>query len=156
YSRYPHGIERAFIDAAKIAARLLRAEIRVYSPIVHCHPLAVHGGIDPLDHSIWLPFNEPMLIVSDLLLVAHMDGWRESIGVGDDIKFFEEARKPIFDLIDPEAIMMVRRQAARPARDRIDGVPIEDIERQRRAFLGHGEQTLAHDKSPSEQSGASV
>lgn len=111
YTRFKGGdIEAAFIEASKIAARLLLAGIKVYSPIVHCHPLSVYGNIDPLDHKIWLPFNEAMLIACDVLVIAHMDGWQESYGVSEEIKFFEESRKPIFDL-HPATLVMTRRRA---------------------------------------------
>lgn len=109
YTKYPHGIERAFVDASKIAATLLRGGINVYSPISHCHPLAVHGAIDPLDHDIWLPFNEAMLRASHDLIVAHMDGWRESRGVTHEIETFERTKRPIFDL-DPATMTLKRRK----------------------------------------------
>lgn len=49
YSLYPAGLDQACIDACKIAARLLTKGITVYSPIAHCHEIAIAGGIDPLD-----------------------------------------------------------------------------------------------------------
>jgi hypothetical protein len=62
----------------KLAARLLVAGMRVYSPIAHTHPLAIYGHLDPKDHSIWLPFDETMMAKADVLLVAHMEGWKDS------------------------------------------------------------------------------
>lgn len=109
YSKYEPGIEQAFIDAAKLAALLLRAGMKVYSPIAHTHPLAVHGNIDPLDHAIWMPFDEAMMTAADVLLVAHMQGWQESFGIAHEIKFFEDAGKPIFDL-DPKTLVMTKRK----------------------------------------------
>lgn len=111
YTKYLGGdIERAFIDAAKLAALLLRAGVKVYSPITHTHPLAIHGNLDPLDHAIWMPFDQAMMEVSDVLLVAHMDGWQESYGIAEEIKVFEAAHKPIYDL-DPKTLTMHRRGA---------------------------------------------
>lgn len=110
YTKYKDGdIDAAFRDAAKLAAQLLRAGIKVYSPIAHCHPLSVHGKIDPLDHSIWLPFNDTMLRASDVLIVAEMDGWDQSKGVGYEIEFFERTVKPIFHL-DPLTLTMRNRR----------------------------------------------
>lgn len=117
YSKYPGGIEKAFIDASALASRLLVAGVNVYSPIAHTHPLAVHGGLDPLDHSIWLPFDAAMMAASSVLIVAHMEGWAESKGVAHEIFVFEAAKKPIFDL-NPETLTMVRRVASRP--DHVD------------------------------------
>lgn len=109
YTKYPCGIEQAFIDAAKLAARLMLAGVRVYSPIAHTHPLAIHGNIDPLDHAIWMPFDEAMMAVADTLIVAHMDGWENSYGMKLEIDFFDRAGKPIFDL-NPSTMVMIRRQ----------------------------------------------
>lgn len=98
YSKYIGGIEHAFIAAAALAGRLLQRGISVYSPIAHTHPIAIHGRIDPLDHSIWLPFDEAMMKASSALLVAQMSGWNESKGILHEIKFFAEAGKPVFYL----------------------------------------------------------
>lgn len=98
YTKYEGGIEAAFEAAAAITARLVKANLSVYSPIAHAHPVAVHGGIDPLDHSIWLDFDLRMMRAADCLIVAQMQGWRESFGVSQEIKFFQNAGKPILYL----------------------------------------------------------
>jgi hypothetical protein len=109
YSHYPAGIERAWIDACELAARLLTAGLKLYSPIAHTHPLAIHGGLDPLDLEIWLPFDEAMMAKADVLIVAHMDGWQQSRGIQHEISVFRAAGKPIWDL-DPESLSMARRR----------------------------------------------
>lgn len=98
YSKYNDGIECAFRDAAALTAKLLRLGVKSYSPIAHTHPIAIYGDLDPLDHSIWLPFDEAMMKKSDALLVAQMQGWRESYGVKHEIQFFTAAGKPVFYL----------------------------------------------------------
>lgn len=110
YSRYPAGPVSAFIDAATLAARLLRAGVNAYSPIAHTHPLAVYGNLDQFDHSIWLPFDELMMSRCDTLIVAHMEGWQESKGIAHEVAFFERAMKPIFDLPDITTCSMVLRE----------------------------------------------
>lgn len=103
YSKYPKGIELAFRDACKITARLLRLGMKVYSPIAHTHPIAVHGKIDPYDHKIWMPFDKAVMDRSDVLLVAKMDTWDQSYGIAEEIKIFTAAGKPIYYL-DPETL----------------------------------------------------
>lgn len=98
YTRYPAGPEAAFRDACRLAAKLLTAGVKVYSPIAHTHPIAVHGNLDPLDHGIWLPFDEAMMAASATLLVAQLEGWRESFGVTFEINFFKTWLKPVFYL----------------------------------------------------------
>ena len=109
YSKYFGGIEQAFIDVAKIAARLIAAGINIYSPIIHNHPITVYGGINPLDHTIWLPFDDVMMKLSSNLIVAHLPGWYESKGIAHEIAFFEATKKPIFDL-DVKTLNMVKRK----------------------------------------------
>jgi hypothetical protein len=98
YTKYEAGIECAFKDAAALVARLLKIGVGVYSPIVHCHPIAIYGGLNPKDHTLWLPFDEIMMSSAHALLVAQMHGWRESYGVKHEIEFFAKAEKPVFYL----------------------------------------------------------
>jgi Domain of unknown function (DUF1937) len=106
YTKYEGGITLAYIGACKLAARLLRAGLRVYSPIAHTHPIAVHGGIDPYDLSIWLPFDGAMMDKADALLVGMMAGWDLSVGIKHEIGAFGEARKPVY-FMSPEDLTVV-------------------------------------------------
>jgi hypothetical protein len=115
YSKYLTGIEAAFVDVCRITAALLRMGIPVFSPIAHTHPLAIHGNISPLDHTIWLPADEPLMDAAHGLLVAQMVGWDDSYGVGVEINRFKAAGKPIVYL-DPRTL------ERRVARER-DGEP---------------------------------
>jgi len=97
YTKYPAGYHMAAVDAARIAADLLRIGVRVYSPIAHTHPLALYGNLDPLDHTIWLPFDEAIMGLSDALCIAgDMSGWETSYGVGFEIKTFRAAGKSVY------------------------------------------------------------
>lgn len=98
YSKYKKGIEEAFKDTARLTAKLLRMGVKVYSPICHTHPIAVHGHIDPFDHDVWLPFDAAMMAKADAMLVAKMDGWSESRGIQHEIGVFGAAEKPIYYL----------------------------------------------------------
>jgi hypothetical protein len=109
YSKYPNGINAAFRDVAQLAARLLMKGYIVYSPIAHTHPIAIYGGINPLDHKIWLPFDQKMIVVCDAMIVARMDGWKDSFGIGEEIKMFEAAGKPIYD-VDPATLEIIARE----------------------------------------------
>ena len=107
YSKYPacqrrgiSGIRAAFEDGANLTARMLRAGVRAYNPISHTHPIAILGGINPLDHLFWLEYDEVMMERCDALCVAMMATWEHSIGIGYEIDVFKKAEKPIFYL-DP-------------------------------------------------------
>lgn len=96
YSRYPGGIELAFIDTCKLTARLLQVGLKAYSPIAHMHPVSIYGDIDPMDHSIWLPIDKVMMDKADAMLVAMMTGWETSKGIRHEIQAFVEAGKPVY------------------------------------------------------------
>lgn len=95
YSKYEGGIEKAYIDACRVTADLIRRCEKAYSPIAHTHGIAVHGNLDPLDHDIWLNFDEAMMERCDAIMVARLPGWEESRGVQYEIKRFAEMGKPI-------------------------------------------------------------
>ena len=58
YSKYPYGLEMAYVEACRAAGRLIEFGIRVFSPIAHTHPIARLSNIDPLDYSIWIPADQ--------------------------------------------------------------------------------------------------
>ena len=103
YSRYPGGIEAGFQAAARLAGKLLAEGVKVYSPIAHTHPLAIYAELDPLDHAIWIPFDESMMRASQALVVAQMPTWEQSKGIALEIEFFYAARKRIF-MLDPQSL----------------------------------------------------
>jgi hypothetical protein len=105
YSRYPGGLQKAFEDACKLTARLIRNQVRVYSPIAHTHPIAIYGGIDPLDHGIWIPLDKPLMSASDALVVAEMETWSQSKGIQIEIDEFYKADKPVY-YINPNSLMV--------------------------------------------------
>lgn len=108
YSKYPGGIGEAFEKAAKVTAAFVRENVPVYSPIVHSHPLSSHGGIDAMAHDMWLPYNEHMMKRCDALVVIKMFTWEGSVGITYEIKWFNEANKPImyFDpILLPEPLL---------------------------------------------------
>jgi hypothetical protein len=110
YRKYRHGLGGAYVHAAELAGRLLKTgAYKIYCPIVHSHPIALHAGLDFTDMSIWGPLNRLMMSRCDRLLVAHMDGWEESDGLAQEIAYFMEAGAPIFDL-DPLTLTMARRK----------------------------------------------
>lgn len=98
YTKYLGGIEPAFVDACKLTARLLQSGLKVYSPIAHTHPIAIHGNINPLDLNVWLPFDASIMAKSDAMIVAMMPGWEVSTGVLHEIRVFVAAGKPVYFL----------------------------------------------------------
>lgn len=95
YSSHSDGLVVAFEEAAKITASLLKRGIRVFSPITHFHPIAVYGGLDPSDHTIWLPADAPFMQAAVGLIVAKMPNWEKSVGIAAELKAFRAEGKPV-------------------------------------------------------------
>lgn len=95
YSKYPRGITNAFEEACRVSAWLIEQGVRVYCPIAHTHPIAIHGNIDPLDHKIWIPVDAPLMQAACGLLVVQMESWEESYGIGIEIQAFRDQDKPV-------------------------------------------------------------
>lgn len=98
YSLYPFGQEAAWREACRIAGKLIKLGICVYSPIAETHPIAVEAGIDLFDESLWVEMDKPKLDASCGLIVAKMDGWEDSKGVAHEIAETRRANKPVFFL----------------------------------------------------------
>lgn len=103
YSKYPGGIEEAFKVACRAAADLILAGVKVYSPIAHTHPIAIHGEIDPYAHDIWLPADEPFMDAAHGLIVLRADTWEKSYGIGVEIEHFKKLGRPVI-YMDPGVV----------------------------------------------------
>lgn len=108
YSGYPAGLDAAFRAACTNAALLVAAGIPVFCPIAHFHPIAKHGSLDPVDHTIWLPADRPMMDAAHGLIVLMLESWRESVGVAHEIKIFESAGKPVTAMVPGEVPRSLR------------------------------------------------
>src|SRR5688572_29901079 len=95
YSKYPDGLHAAFREVSRITGSLIAQGVHCYSPIAHTHPVAIHSGMDPLDHSIWLAADAPLMRAAIGLIVCKMESWEKSYGLKVEIEEFERAEKPI-------------------------------------------------------------
>ena len=98
YSLYDKGLNAAFKESSRIAGLLAQRGINVFCPIALAHPMSAFSGIDPKDHDFWMARDEPWMEVCEALVVARMQGWQNSRGVGAEIDIFEKADKPVFFL----------------------------------------------------------
>lgn len=87
--------QERFKLACMAAAALLRRGHRVFCPIAHSHPIAVIGGIDPLDYPLWARQDAGFLREARALVVLTIDGWRESRGVSEELAYARQRNKPI-------------------------------------------------------------
>jgi hypothetical protein len=128
YSRYPDGLSKrddiaagglrreralrklheAFTLASENAALLISAGLPIYSPIAHTHPIAIYGGLDPLDLDIWLPFCKPFMDACKGAIYLQGESVEHSAGMSWEGSDFQKAGKPGIDMkpyrVTPELI----------------------------------------------------
>lgn len=103
-----------YMEICLIAARLMfHRGIIVYSPIAHSHQMAQSLSVLGTDWLSWKQHNDAMMSRCDSLIVAHMDGWDKSKGVGYEIHWFERHGRPIFDL-EPTSLELTKRDRNNP------------------------------------------
>lgn len=95
YSKYPHGLQEAFLLAVRARGLLLLNGVPTFSPIIHSHPVATECGIDPFDHNIWLPAEAPILEHAIGLIMLRAESWEQSYGMNEERRVFTEAGKPV-------------------------------------------------------------
>lgn len=67
----------------------------VFSPIAHSHPLCQFRNLRP-EYEFWAELDRIMIAPSAGLFVLQIDGWAESRGMAEEIKFATELKKPVF------------------------------------------------------------
>ena len=95
YTKYPHGIKKAFEHACQAAAYLEKNGVPVYCPIAYTHSIALHGKLDPCVHDRWLSLDKRFAKHAVGVIVTMMDGWEESFGVNQEIGWFKDSGRPV-------------------------------------------------------------
>ena len=87
YSSVDAEIRQArYEDALAFTARCILAGLPVFSPIVHCHELAIKHQL-PSDVAFWNHYCLDMLHGAGQLWVIQFNGWEESKGMKAEIKY---------------------------------------------------------------------
>ena len=81
-------MEQRFDAVCRKAGELMNAGHVVYSPIAHCHPIAVRVGL-PRDWEFWRKFDREMLQGATSFLVLKLPGWEQSSGIAGERKIAE-------------------------------------------------------------------
>lgn len=98
YTDYPLGLEAAAIYAALLTGLLFRHGIQAYSPIAHCHWIAIHLGIDPKNGRFWMQSTASIRRQAHGLIVVEMATWERSRGLTAEREQFEREGKPVYAL----------------------------------------------------------
>jgi hypothetical protein len=90
----PSIMQDRYQAALRITVHLLSKRIWTYSPIVHCHTLALQNNL-PTDHGYWMDYNRAMLMPAQELLILTLSGWDDSKGIAEEINIAHATNKPI-------------------------------------------------------------
>lgn len=94
FSPDPAVMQQRYEAVRAYNAKLLSEGLYAYSPIVHCHDMALAHDL-PKDAQYWLNFNHHMLGLAKTLHVLMLQGWEKSHGVRNEIFFAQEHDKAI-------------------------------------------------------------
>lgn len=86
--------QQRYEAAVEAVARLTTEHVFTYSPIVHCHPPAVLGGL-PTNAAWWSTVNIWFIEHMDEFWLLPLVGWQESVGVKAEIELAKSLNKPV-------------------------------------------------------------
>jgi hypothetical protein len=93
-SPYSGNEQENYEAAAKFTAERMAQGHVIFSPIVHCHQIAIDYNL-PGDFNFWQNYNFAMLDIADELMVLKLPGWERSKGVAGEIDFAANAGIPV-------------------------------------------------------------
>ena len=91
---------KRYLEHLDTAHFLTKANLTVYSPIVHFHSMATRHAL-PIDSKYWEPHNYNMLLHSNGMIVLQLPNWRESEGLKSEILFCQMKNKRVWGLTLP-------------------------------------------------------
>lgn len=86
--------EERYRQACLATGKMLASGYKVYSPIVHNHPIAQMVDL-PKDWRFWREIDLLMISKCSHLCVLCIDGWSASIGVTAEIRFATDSGIPV-------------------------------------------------------------
>lgn len=97
YTRRPDK-DAAVREACVAAAALMRAGVKVFSPIAHSHTVAILGGLDALDGQFWMEQDLPFQDAAEAVVILKSEGWDKSDGISEEIAHAALKSQPIYGL----------------------------------------------------------
>src|SRR4030095_14345475 len=91
--------EERFRAARAFVGWAMRANMIVYSSIVHNHQIASTYNL-PTDHTFWLKFDEAMIKGGGGVIVLCIDGWQESFGVRAEVTLAHSCGFPVLYAVE--------------------------------------------------------
>lgn len=92
-------------EQGRIAAHLISKGYLVIAPIEMCHHLSQKYKL-PGGYEYWQERDREFISRSDAVIVCKMDGWKESVGVTDEIEYAKSLGKQV-QYLDPNTMEIV-------------------------------------------------
>lgn len=89
----PAVMEQRYRITEAVTAYLLLSGVHVYSPIVHCHTMAVRYNL-PRDIEFWRAYNFAMLEPASEFHTLVLPGWEDSRGLKEERVFAYQHKIP--------------------------------------------------------------
>lgn len=87
--------QRRYVEVCRAAAALMQAGYVVFSPIAHGHSIAEAGDLATAPHGFCMGQCIPMMDRCDEVMVLRLEGWAESRGVNEEIRYAEKIGVPV-------------------------------------------------------------
>ena len=82
------------LEAMRYTAYLIKKGEWAYSPIVHCHDMALRYDF-PKSHTFWMGFDAAMICPCTEVHVLQLEGWEQSEGIRHELQFCSLIQKPV-------------------------------------------------------------
>ncbi|KKL45096.1 hypothetical protein LCGC14_2359110 [marine sediment metagenome] len=102
---HPEWRQALYERACEATIGLMKRKKVVFSPIVHCHPLAVLGGFGT-DFKQWGKFCLRILKASDVMYILMLTDWEKSVGIAKEYLFCLEHSIPV-KFLHPDSLRAV-------------------------------------------------
>lgn len=112
-------MEHRFRVVSAVAGRLLSSGVHIYSPISHCHPMAIQGDL-PRGWDFWKEYDEAILVNCKELIVLKQYGWEESKGVAAEVALAEKQGIPVRYMDVPGDLVVIEKVGDYLYRDLIE------------------------------------
>lgn len=99
--------EKRFLEITRLASEIIKKGYLPLTPITASHEIARIGNLQGC-WPTWRKLDLQMVKRSDAVVVAQMDGWRESIGVTAEIRAAKRYGKPVYYL-NPNSLEITER-----------------------------------------------
>ena len=86
--------EIRYIQACRMAGKMMKDGIHVYSPVASCRPISVMNNL-PHDFAYWAGYDTEMISLCSEVVVLTLKGWEESKGVQAEISIAHAIGKPV-------------------------------------------------------------